>query len=90
MDKEGQEIYEDDIISFDDGKIGVVEFFRGCFVARFGKNKAIRSLYEINNWSLKILGNRFENPELIDERTVSKKLDETIQISESMTYERSE
>lgn len=91
LDKEGQEIYEDDIISFDDGKIGVVEFFRGCFVVHFGKNKAVRSLYEINNWSLKVLGNRFENPELLGERTVAKKkLDETIQIFESMTYERSE
>ncbi len=90
LDKEGQEIYEDDIISFDDGKIGVVEFSRGCFVVRYGKNKAVRSLYEINNWSLKVLGNRFENPELLGEQTVAKKLDDTIQIFESMTYERSE
>ena len=91
LDKEGQEIYEDDIVSFDDGKIGLIEFFRGCFIVRYGKDKAVRLLYEINNWGLKVLGNRFENPELLGERTVAKtRLDDTIQIFESLTYERSE
>ena len=32
FDKDGKEIYEDDIIAFNDGQIGLVEFFHGCFV----------------------------------------------------------
>ena len=86
LDKDGHEIYEDDIISFDDGKIGLVEFFHGCFVVRYGSGDAIRSLYEINSWSLKILGNRFENPELIGEKTPAQ----NVQIYEPIAYERSE
>lgn len=93
LDKDGREIYEDDIISFDNGNIGIVEFSRGCFVVRYGKDNVTRSLYEIHNWSVKILGNRFENPELLVGQTGSnKKIDDpqTIHIFESMTYERSE
>ena len=93
LDEGGKEIYEDDIISFDDGKIGIVEFMRGCFVVRYGKDNATQSLYEIHNWSVKILGNRFENPELIDGKIVSKnKLDDlqSVHIFDSMTYERKE
>lgn len=93
LDKDGKEIYEDDIISFDDGKIGVVEFVRGCFVVKTGKDAVAQSLYEIHNWSVKILGNRFENPELISGKMVSKdKIDnpQSIHIFDSMTYERSD
>ena len=93
LDKDGKEIYEDDIISFDDGKIGIVEFTRGCFVVRYGKDNVTRALYEIHNWSVKILGNRFENPDLFIGKKVSKKKindASAIRISDSMTYERSE
>ena len=93
LDKDGKEIYEDDIISFDDGKIGIVEFTRGSFVVRYGKENVTRALYEIYNWSVKILGNRFENPDLFIGKEVSKKkIDDAkaIRISDSMTYERSE
>ena len=94
LDKDGREIYEDDIISFDDGNIGIVEFTRGCFVVKYGKDNVTRSLYEIHNWSnVKILGNRFENPELLVGRTVSKKkIDDpqTIHMYEPVAYKRSE
>lgn len=94
LDKDGREIYEDDIISFDDGNIGIVEFTRGCFVVKYGKENVTRSLYEIHNWSnVKILGNRFENPELLVGRTVSKKkIDDpqTIHMYEPVAYKRSE
>lgn len=72
-DCDGKEIYEDDIISFDNGKIGQVEFFRGGFVVRYGKEKMIQSLYDVHNWNVKILGNRFENPELLVGETNRKK-----------------
>lgn len=93
LDNEGHEIYEDDIISFDNGNIGIVEFSRGCFVVKSGKDNVTRSLYEIHNWSVKILGNRFENPELLVGQSVtSKKIEDPqpIHIFKSMTYERSE
>ena len=93
LDKDGKEIYEDDIISFDDGKIGVVEFTHGCFVVRYGKDNVTQSLYEIHKWGIKILGNRFETPELIGGKVVSKNnIDnsQAISIFESRTYERSE
>ena len=68
-DKDGTEIYEDDIITFNDGQIGLVEFYHGCFVVRYGKNDVPQSLYDIHNWQIKILGNRFENPELLIDNT---------------------
>ncbi len=93
LDKAGREIYEDDIISFDNGNIGIVEFSHGCFVVKYGKDNVTRSLYEIHNWSVEILGNRFENPELLVGQNIPKsKLDDpsTIPIFKSMAYERSE
>ena len=93
LDKDGREIYEDDIITFDNGNIGIVEFSRGCFVVKYGKDNVTRSLYEIHNWSVKILGNRFENPELLVGHTVSKKkIDDPqkIPLFKSMAYERKE
>lgn len=74
-DCNGKEIYEDDIISFSNGQMGYVEFFRGCFMVRDIKSEDIRSLYDIQDWNLKILGNRFENPELlVNKLTTNKKI----------------
>ena len=73
LDSEDKEIYEDDVISFYDGKIGLVEFFHGCFVVRYGKDNSIQPLYDIKDWKIKILGNKFENPELMIENFSGKK-----------------
>lgn len=72
-DCNGKEIYEDDIISFNNGQVGHIEFFHGCFVVRGVKDDDIRSLYDIRDWNLKVLGNRFENPELLVDKLVTKK-----------------
>ena len=67
FDRDDNEIYEDDIISIDNGNIGVVDFFRGAFVVRLGKEKIPKFLADIRKWQMKILGNRFENPEILTE-----------------------
>ena len=67
FDRDGGEIYEDDIISLEDGRIGVVDFFRGAFVVRVGKEKIPKFLADLRKWQIKILGNRFENPELLND-----------------------
>ncbi len=94
LDSEGKEIYEDDIISFYDGKIGLVEFFHGCFVVRCGNNSEVQPLYDINDWKIKILGNRFENPELLVEKISGKKKIKTVKKKflkvETVIYQGSE
>ena len=85
-DCENKEIYEDDIISFDDGKIGQVEFFQGCFVIRDVNNGDIRSLYDVHDWNIKVLGNRFENPELLLNDSIEKKNEETQSVREYETF----
>lgn len=72
VDSTGKEIYEDDIISPADGRIGIVEFHNGSFVVNYGDNM-VQALYELQNWKLIILGNRFENPELLVKSIVPKK-----------------
>ena len=74
-DSEGKEIYEDDIISFDNGQVGVVRFHRGCFVVCNEKGESVRLLHELDHWNIKILGNCFENPELQTAQSVGKKND---------------
>lgn len=91
-DQDGKEIYEDDVISFDDGQIGLVEFFHGCFVVRYGKG-SYQTLYDIQNWNLKVLGNKFENPELLVGILTGKKDMDSIKkfsIFESVAYKGSE
>ena len=72
FDSEGNEIYEDDIVTIDDSKVGIIEFFKGSFVVRIGKEKIPKFLGDIRKWQLKVLGNRFENPELLAEVSKSQ------------------
>ena len=72
LDRDDGEIYEDDIISLEDGTLGVIDFFRGAFVVRIGKEKIPKFLGDLRKWQIKILGNRFENPELLNEVSKSQ------------------
>ena len=71
VDINGKEIYEDDIISLENGRIGVITFHNGCFVVDYlsGTRKA---LYDVQDGELTILGNRFETPELLVGTTAKK------------------
>lgn len=74
VDSTGKEIYEDDIISLENGRIGLITFHNGCFVVNYA-NGTRKALYDVQNWSMTILGNRFENPELLETVTATKKND---------------
>ena len=79
VDSTGKEIYEDDIISLEDGKIGLVTFHGGCFVLEYGNNMR-QTLYDMQNWKMTILGNRFDNPELlIRDSIIPKKNEQDVQ-----------
>lgn len=72
VDKTGKEIYEDDIVSLEDGRVGVVSFHGGCFVLECS-NDMRQALYDVQNWQMTILGNTFENPDLLVSVTAPKK-----------------
>jgi hypothetical protein len=57
-DKNGKEIYEGDILDFENGYKDVIEFFNGCF-------KLQQSGYMDNMEHGKVIGNIYENPELL-------------------------
>ena len=66
FDRDNVEIYEDDIISFgEQSKLGVVENFKGAFVVRCSNEKSPRLLGNLVDKAVKVLGNRFENPQLL-------------------------
>ena len=48
---------------------GVIDFFKGAFVVRIGKEKIPKFLGDIRKWQIKVLGNRFENPELLNDNS---------------------
>lgn len=66
-DKKGIEIYEGDILINPIGKKGVVEFVNGSFCLHYQKNN--RHYYDVldNGYCLnkEIIGNIYENPELL-------------------------
>ena len=72
VDSTGKEVYEDDIISAEDGRIGLVEFHNGSFCVNY-RDGTRQALYDVKNWKMIILGNRFENPELLLESIAPKK-----------------
>ena len=71
-DKNGREIYEGDILKSFNCLIRV-EFFGGCFYGNWyndATGNMINAQLNINNQDSEIIGNIFENPELLNEKTV--------------------
>ena len=65
LDSQGREIYEDDIVSYEDGMRGVVSFHRGSFVVHAIHRRSRKMLSRIPQESIQVIGNRFENPQLL-------------------------
>jgi hypothetical protein len=63
-DRNGKEIYEGDIIVFDESM--PIEMDRGCWTCK-RKGKASMLLFGVNEQS-EVIGNIYENPELLDEK----------------------
>lgn len=64
-DKNGKEIYEGDILAFDNGYCDVVRFERGAWRWNSGHN-VLGVSWKIN--VLEVIGNIWENPELLENK----------------------
>ena len=69
-DKNGKEIYESDILKRPDSEINyIVVFNGGCFCIQNSENKHHNlTLLDGINIFLEIIGNTYENPELLEEK----------------------
>lgn len=69
-DKNGKEIYEGDIVEITRPCIlerGEVKFINGCFVIKSKDTLLMLYQCEINNFKLKVIGNIYDNPDLLEE-----------------------
>lgn len=64
-DKNGKEIYEDDVIEEDSGLYYQIIFENGCF--GYFNNPTRLCENSIEEYDIKIIGNIYENPELLKE-----------------------
>lgn len=70
-DKNGKDIYEGDIVTSTNGLVGKIIFENGAYVIDYDDEGLINTtLYSLNRYDrgiTEIIGNRFENPEMLEE-----------------------
>lgn len=66
-DKNGVDIYEGDICELDNGTGFIVTFSSGCYWADYGDLGKDFLFTVLKEYSCKVIGNIFENPELIEQ-----------------------
>ena len=64
LDKNGNRIYEGDIILYRENNIGVVDFADGAFGVRFNNGTSAMFLCFAADYSV-VIGNIYDNPELL-------------------------
>jgi len=66
-DKNGKEIYEGDILKHPKGEMFVVKYYLGCFKAFYSKDDFSNLYLQIKDKvQATVIGNIFENPELLE------------------------
>lgn len=67
-DKNGKEIWENDIVEITRECIydkGIIVFKNGCFFIKSKENLLALYNCELNNYKVKVIGNIYDNPELV-------------------------
>jgi hypothetical protein len=65
-DKNGKEIYEGDIVKIDE-ELFVVEYYKGCFqLSKQVSTGTFRMFLYKNVYDIEVVGNIYENPELLN------------------------
>ena len=65
-DKDDDKIYEGDIVMTENGNIGLIISVDGAFVVKY-RDGTEDALYWTAGKGLRIVGNKFDNPELLEE-----------------------
>lgn len=67
-DKNGKEIYEDDVVLSDDGKVGQVQWFEEhlAFMIWCVTDNKVYFAYDNVFSKIEVIGNIFDNPELLE------------------------
>lgn len=67
-DKNGIEIYEDDVVEDYEGRLCRVSYANGCFYSVLISDDCIHELLSDNSSLCEVIGNIYENPELLEIR----------------------
>jgi hypothetical protein len=70
-DRNGQEVYEGDIVNNEDNETAVIVYDSGSFILQYPDSPLdFDSLFDFQDKELEIIGNIYENPELLEVENV--------------------
>lgn len=65
QDIKGTDLFEGDVVKFHEDKIGYIDFQHGSFILKIKNSSTMGFIFLHAVGPYKIIGNKFENPELI-------------------------